>query len=238
MQRHFKESRVVMKKELVEKLVTEYLAVSSVPENQKGKVLKLVDKMSSNVDFLYDVYHSLHSGYENPIKSKNEELFFETGNEKFLLRDKATGIFLEKEDMKILVRDMIALLEEVLPLGSVVDLKKEEFEDRFNLNGLSNFRVIVSKRFQGIGDDLYYPYSVLLYPFGTIGNGRSLSITPALIENVVFKGYQDEAEEDFVYQAKKTLICDQRRKSVGFASKDELQKIQKEMEETLKNGKK
>ena len=37
-----------------------------------------------------------------------------------------------------------------------------------------------------------------------------------MIEKVIYRGYEDELEEVFLYQMKMELIINQRRKSMGF----------------------
>ena len=67
----------------------------------------------------------------------------------------------------------------------------------------------------------FYPYGAVIYPIG-LAEGKVISFTPALIERVVYTGYSDEVDEEFIFQMKQLLIIQQRRKSVGFATKQEL----------------
>ena len=78
-----------------------------------------------------------------------------------------------------------------------------------------------------------------VYPLGIAGSGNVLSFTPAMIEKVIYRGYEDELEEVFLYQMKMELIINQRRKSMGFANADERKRFFEQMQrENVKNGQK
>ena len=147
---------------------------------------------------------------------------FENEEELYILRKENKGIFLKAKEMKRLLSDMITLFEEILPLGSVVDLKKDKLSEDLDVSKVENFRIVITKRFVGAGEGCFYPYGAVLYPIGFGGTGKVISFTPALIEKVIYTGYSDEMEDAFVFQMKYKLVVEQRRKSAGFATRQEL----------------
>ena len=149
----------------------------------------------------------------------------------YILRKEGAGIFLPEEKMKRIIIDMISIFEEILPLGTVVDLRKEKLEARLDLSGVEHFRVVIVKRFVGVGRDIYYPYAGALYPLGTTGEDKMISFSSALIEKVIHRGYSDETEEQFVGLMKREIIIGHRKKPAGFCSTEELQATRREMEE-------
>ena len=50
-----------------------------------------------------------------------------------------------------------------------------------------------------------------------------ISFTPALIDRVIHTGYSDETDEEFIFQMKHHLVVEQKRKSVGFATYQDME---------------
>lgn len=216
-----------MKREQKETLWEEYLKVVDFPEQQKRKLKELGILLMERVSYLYRIYSLLES--ESSFEDEETGIIYEVEEDLHILRKGNMGIVLKKDEMKRLLADMITLFEEILPLGTVVDLKKDELAKTMDVSKVQQFRVIITKRFIGTGEGCFYPYGAVLYPLGTAGYGRTISFTPSLVENIVFTGYSDEVEEAFVFQMKKHLIVEQRRKSVGFAAKQEREEFEKMM---------
>ena len=215
-----------MKNELKEALWREYLKVLEIPELQKKNLKELGPYLLERVPFMYEIYQSFGNG-EKSIEDKKTGIVFEAEDELYILRKGKTGIFLRREQMKSFLSDMISLFEEILPIGSVVELKKEKLCEYVDTSKIEQFRVIITKRFVGVGTGCYYPYAAVVYPIGTAGEGKMISFTPVLIDNIVFTGYSDDVEEAFVFQMKYQLIIKQRKKSVGFATKQEMEEFKK-----------
>lgn len=209
-----------MKKEYQEALWNAYIETAEVPEHQKKYLKTIGNSLMQEVPFLYRIYGLI--GEQEEISECSEiGIHFEKEGESYILRQDSSGILLKEEAMKKLIVDMIGLFEEILPLGSVVDLKKEVLAEQLDLSGVDNFRVVITKRFMGTGESCYYPYGAVIYPVGTAGQGNVFSFTPALIGKTLFRGYGDWMEDEFVYQMKLELIVRKGRKSMGFASPDE-----------------
>lgn len=210
-----------MRRELKETLWNEYLKQSNIPELQKKELKQLGKLFFDDVSFLYDIYPLV--GEENVSRSSEEtKVIFENEGALYILRKEKAGIFLKENEMKRLLSDMIVLFEDILPLGSVVDLKKDKLFEDLDVSKVENFRVVITKRFIGARVGCFYPYGAGVYPFGPVGE-KMISFTPALIERVIHTGYSDEVDEAFVFQMKKQLIVEQKRKSAGFATPQELE---------------
>lgn len=204
-----------------ETLWNEYLKRSNIPELQKKKIRQLGELFFDDVTFLYDIYPLV--GKDNvSCSNKKTNVVFENEGPLYILRKEKTGIFLKAEEMKRLISDMITLFEDILPLGSVVDLKKDKLFDGIDISNIENFRVVITKRFLGVKEGCFYPYGAVVYPVGLAG-GKMISFTPALIDRVIHVGYSDEIDEAFVFKMKHLLIVEQKRKSVGFATRQELE---------------
>lgn len=214
-----------MKIQWKEYLWEEYLKIANVKETQKKNFRELGAYFFENVSFLYKAYELIISGKKNTIEDEKNGILFEKEDNLCILRKEKTGIFLDTQDMKSILADMIALFEDILPLGTVVDLQNDEMSKIVNVSKMEKFRVVITKRFLGDGEGCFFPYGAVVYPIGTAGASRVISFTPPLIEKVVFMGYKDETEEAFIFQMKYQLVIKQRRCSAGFSNKQEIEKM-------------
>ena len=93
--------------------------------NQVNSDLEL-DISENEISFLYKIYAYVLEEHEEEISERSaNNVYFEIEDNTYILRTDNGGIVLKKEAMQKLIIDMIGLFEDILPLGSVVDLKKE-----------------------------------------------------------------------------------------------------------------
>jgi len=212
-----------MKSEWKEALWESYLAEVDFVKDKAGQLKEIGKLFFEDVSFLYEIYPLIGTGRESR-EYKETGLVFETEKgDLHIFRKEGKAVCFRTEEMKTLLTDMIGMFEKILPIGSIVDLRKEILAEDMDVSEIKNFRVAVVKRFIGNGEGIYYPYGAVVYPVGTAGKGRLISFTPALIDRIVFTGYSDEVEDFFVYRMKQELIIEQRRKSAGFATKQEME---------------
>lgn len=222
-----------MKKEWKEGLWNEYLEEADYLKGKTEQLRAMGKLFFDNVSFLYDIYPLIGIGRESREDAESGVAFETEAGDLHILRKDGKAIGFKTEEMKRFLADMIGLFEEILPIGSIVDLKKDILAKNVDVSEIQKFRVAIVKRFIGNGTGCYYPYGAVVYPLGTAGEGKLISFTPALIENVVFTGYMDEVEEYFVYRMKQELIINQGRRSAGFATKQELEEFR---DSILKEG--
>lgn len=128
-----------------------------------------------------------------------------------------------------LVRDIKDLKEEILPVGSVVDLKLEEFQNFPGAKKVEKIRVNIIHRFLlNKGSDTYFTYAGVIYPIGGFGGKDCIQFTGELFENVVFRGFGDQEEEAFVYLVKRRLLLEQNRNSFEVGDSLEMLNTEKE----------
>lgn len=219
-----------MNREVIDSLWREYVSKLEVNEIQKRNLEALGAELREDLPFLYEI-NTLSGDKYKPRTSGNTDITFEYDDDLYILRRGNTGIFLPEEKMKRTIIDMISIFEEILPLGTVVDLRREKVGEQLDLSGVEHFRVVIVKRFIGVGRDIYYPYAGALYPLGTVGEDKMISFSSALIEKVIHRGYCDETEEQFVGLMKREIIIGHRKKPASFCSTEELQAARREMEE-------
>jgi len=119
------------------------------------------------------------------------------------------------------LRVMIDATEDYLPLGSVVDLKKEEFSDLIDPATIENFRVIITQRLIFFSDiPVYFNYGATVYPIGAFKGAESIYLNPDLIERVVYRGFSDDEDKAYVLAMKLKLLFDGAYVSFDFAPED------------------
>lgn len=210
-----------------EKLWDDYLAKKTQLETEQKEKLKVLGlKFRDDVGFLYEL-HTCLAKCGAAMEDERTHVKYEPLEEYHKLEWGGTKLLFREEPFKQLVADMTGIFEDILPLGSIVDLKKDYLQQQMSLGEVAHVRMVITKRFLGRETGYYYPYAAAVYPVGTGGERKNFCFTPELIEQVVFTGYHDETEEAFVYQMKQQLIVKGERKSIGFATMDECRQMEK-----------
>jgi len=193
-------------------------------------VIKWLDKYSDNQEKLHEVYYWVVRKDVEVYEDKESEVKYGCDNKKVTVSNEDFEFECEEEVFKDLVSGVVDILMELLPLGTVVDLKKEHFAEYFPVNEIDNLRFVVESRYSYVEkSNLFFPYGGIIYPIGRVIEQSVMYFTPPLIERVVYKGYVDEVEEAYEFEMKKELIVEKRKKSVGFGSDKEKFEFQTEL---------
>lgn len=179
----------------------------------------------NNNKFLYKMLEGL--------KKEKEELYDEENNVTFQKQEdtctisfKDQYIQIKQFEMKEFIESWITIMDEILPLGSVVDLKKEFFSSELTKKTEEKIRIVITYRFLSReGVNAFFPYAGVVYPTGMLGNREVLYFTPGLIEKVVQKGFEDEKELAFVYKMKREYLIEKNMISCGMATKEVVAKF-------------
>lgn len=220
------------KKEYRERLWKEYLEErGDLAPEQRAALAEIGRLFWEDVTFLYAVHKCLvnHGG---AMEDERTGIQYETADEYHILRQRDVETAFTKTVLKGLVTDMIMLFEDILPLGSVVDLKRDYLKQKLPIEGVKQVRMVITRRFLDGGQGTYFPYAAVVYPVAPGGEQHSFCFTPAVIARVVHEGYSDEVEEAFIYQMKHQLVITEKRKSRGFIEGKE----QEEMEQAAFSG--
>jgi len=110
----------------------------------------------------------------------------------------------------------------VLPLGSVVELKRDELAANMDLGGAQHFRVVVTQRLAAPpGGGAYFDYGGVLWPFGTFEGCRSVYFSKALVAGVLHEGYHGDEDDAYIAALKSDLLFREGRASYRFAPPEE-----------------
>ena len=203
----------------------EYLEANKWMNTADKAVLEQIGLLYlEKVEALYRFYQAVMEGEVQKSDEQTGLKYYRKG-EYYVLSRKENTCRLTPEQLKEYLQMMIELFEDIHPLGTVVDLKKEELKEKLPVDEPEQIRMVITHRYIGAGEHgIYFPYGATIYPIGMPGENKILNFTPALIEKVVHEGFRDEQEEAYVYLMKQELLIKKKQKSMGFASEEECRK--------------
>lgn len=138
---------------------------------------------------------------------------------------------LSVEQWKWVLSGAYELLLPILPLGSVVDLKKEILaKDIKELGQVERVRIVITQRYLAYTKQGYFTYAGVVYPVGRIKREEIIHFHGPMIQKVVHRGYEDEQETAYVSLMKQEYIVEQGMRSYMFAEEEECNKLIKYME--------
>ncbi len=176
-----------------------------------------------DVSFLMRIYEA-YVEKERFIEDEEHSVRYERDGEDYILALERRECVFSKENFRKVIVSMLDLLEDTLPLGSVVDLKKSAYKNVPEASGVEHIRMVITYRFLGKEEDShYFPYAGVVYPTGMLGRKEVLYFTRPLVEKVVREGYRDEQEDAYVYLMKKELVIEKGKNSFGYATKEEIE---------------
>jgi len=167
-------------------------------------ISKWLDKYAYNQGKLYDVYYWAVKKDMEVFEDKETEVRYSHNNKNIIVENEAFSFECKEEVFKNVISGVVDILMELLPLGTVIDLKKEHFSEYFPVDEIDNLRFVIESRYSYVDkSNLFFPYGGIIYPVGRIIEQSVMYFTPPLIERVVYKGYTDEVEEAYEIEIKK-----------------------------------
>lgn len=215
----------INRKELTTKLVSDFLIQREYLDSEMRKNLIDYSLEIYNKDLkeLYDINRRI---VENKESYEGNSISYVNQKGKYLFIVDGSIIELQLAEIKEIVRGLIDILEDTLPLGSVVKLKDEYIKKAFNNTDIKDAEFVIVNRFVFENDaKIFMPYSGIVYPVGFGGDAKAFHFTSSLIDKVIHRGYFDDKEEAYIYLVKNELIVEKNMHSFGFATDDEMQKF-------------
>lgn len=141
------------------------------------------------------------------------------------------GITLSKEQWKSLISGGVELMQRILPLGSVADLKKEKLQGVLpKLEQAEKVRVVITQRFLSYTEGGYFTYAGVVYPVGNMTGSQVIHFNSQMVQKVVHLGYEDEQDSAYVYLMKQEYVLQKGMRSYEFASPEEGKRLMEKME--------
>lgn len=191
---------------------------------EKSVLNTLIDLSNNDLDKLKKIYEyiKLKRNYKN--FELNISIEFLENIVDLKINDITSEISFD--NLNSLFVNIIDLIEPIYPLGTVVNLKTEYLNNLLDDKKISVATFVIINRFVYTDNiKTYFQYTGIPYPVGSLGFSRNLYFTSELIDEVVHLGYSDDKENAFIYMMKKELIIDKDYCSIGYASKDDRDKL-------------
>lgn len=202
-----------------------YLTIFDIP-----KIENFGARFFHNTKPLYHSYEMLLKGGEEFADARSDcpKINRNTDDKLILQSGEKKIIELSCRDMQDLLVGIIDIQEKVLPLGTVVELNKEFVARKIpQILEVDSFRIVITHRFLSYINNVYYPYAGVIYPIGMLGRAEFIHFSYGMINDVVYEGFSDESETEYVIAMKKELVIGRQMHSAGFASQDEFRYLTK-----------
>ena len=206
--------------ELTKSLLREYMKNNQVLQKEQAGFLYEIaaDSIPDNTT-LTQLYIAIRNQSE-PFSDNTGRLQYKTKDGTATLTYKNVKCSFEETMLLNTISDLIELTEHILPLGSLVQLRKELFAGAVDISRLDTIRVVITHRFVRENEETYYTYGGVVYPVANFNGKEILKFTPSLIEKTLHKGYQDEQEDAYIYLMKQELILEKNIHMAGFREQE------------------
>lgn len=189
--------------------------LNHIPAEQAECFHKIADLYSRDNTFLLQFYLAVRNELSE-LSNEKDNFIYKKQNQKCAIIFREDELLIERKILLDILGFMIELTEDVLPLGTMVELKKEYFKNVCDVTKIEKLQVVITNRFLKQDEDSYFTYGGVVYPVGNFNGMEILKFTPALIERVVQKGFQDNQDHVYLYLMKKELILEKGIKSVAL----------------------
>lgn len=209
------------KAEYTKLLLTDYFdRETRLRDQQKQFLYSITRRYKDNHQGLFELYLAIHN--------KKEEFFDKEANvactyqdKQYIFQNKGKEIIFEYRLIKDVLGKLVDLTEDILPLGTLVQLKKEFFSEICDIKKVQKIWVVITYRYLKMNDESFYTYGGIVYPVANFNKEEILKFTPALIEKVIYRGFSDVQEDAYVYLMKQELIIENGKKSAGINMEEE-----------------
>lgn len=198
----------------------------------KNTLRQIAEKCADDCTALFEMYKA-YSENESMFDDKKSGIHYKYDGDACLLICDGKECTLAKDKFRKIIISGLDILEDTLPLGTVVDLRKELYKDSPDFEKIENIRMVITYRFlRPDGENYYFPYAGVVYPTGMLGSNKVYYFTRPMIKKIVHKGFSDEQEEAYVYLMKNDLIVDNGMNTYGYATKEDLERFRKFVNKT------
>lgn len=218
-------------RELTNQLLEDWLDKLDFLNNfNKSQIFNLANIYTDeDVEFLYDVNKCIVKG-GNLATDPINEVSYNKEEDKHKLTIKGECIELTIDEIRTVISGLIDILDDILPLGTVVKLK-DSFLDTLAkgkaFDKENAFMIITNRYVFNNNVKAYFQYSATVYPIGLLPDGRTIHFTTPLIDKVIHRGYSDEKDVAYNFLMKNELIIEKNMHSMSFSTEEEREMFNK-----------
>jgi hypothetical protein len=195
--------------------------------SEEGKIFTDLKRIiGSDLSLLYQMNKMIVRG-EGQVLDNNQGINFICQNDMAMLKTNYGHIELHSEEFRRTIAALVDIYEDVYPLGSVVELRKEVFKDILPIDEIEDLYVVITYRYVPYTENSYVQYVGSLYPVGNLGAIKNdLHFNHKTVKRVLQRGYSDVKEIAYLYQVKKNLIVEENFHSTGFITSEDKRKLE------------
>lgn len=203
------------------KVIDQYKELS---DKDKAAIFEMIYSCKDNMEELNSLYARIKTK-DSSIRTNIIEHSFDNENHRLSYKNK--NVVLDEATISNLLINSMDLFEDVLPLGSVVDLKKEVVKDLVvNLESIKNVRVVITHRFLfDESEKTYINYGAVPYPAGFTDMRKTIQFTSSAIERVAKRSFEDTDEKAYMCYIKNELIIKRGMHSFRFSTEEERERL-------------
>lgn len=204
-----------------------------IQDKYKETMAKIATTYMSDTSFLFRVYQGFREN-ERFIEDEATGIRYERDGSDYILSSEGRECIFDRDSFHRIMAAYLDLLEDTLPLGTVVDLRKDIFKHVKELDEVKTLRFVITHRFLGRKEDkCYFPYAGVVYPTGMLGQNEVYHFTRPMVDRVVHMGYRDEMEDAFVYLMKNEFVAEKGKMTYGYATDDGVCEFRKKAGDTI-----
>lgn len=195
-----------------------------------------------DIDFLIKMLYSVRTQQSISNESKDIEYIYKDEKNVFKVASNNPKEF-DLQLADTLISGIISALEKILPIGTVVKLKKtymealleilrknEEYEKKYKeqieKEGINDICIIINKRFAKTEiEGVYAHYSGYIYPLSQKEKNVQFIFSNEDINEIMHKGYINEAEKEYVCLLKYQALVE--KNYLSISTKEEIIKDKK-----------
>lgn len=191
-------------------------------DKDKASWLQLSLLYRSELDELYKIYDYISSEDLEFVDNK-KIIKINRQNNNLDVNIKNNLINISIDNTKYILAGIIDILEDILPIGTIIELKPEFIKSIYNNENLNETpKFIIIRRFLSREGNLsYFPYAAVPYPIGELSDGKNIHLTSKAIDKVVYKGFSDETDLAYICVMKSEMIFKKGMHSISFSSIEE-----------------
>lgn len=170
-------------------------------------------------------YKILAENYSySPLFGSDIDFQFRHSDRQVVIIKEGVEITLSVQEFNQLCSLIDVLFTPIYPLGTVVELKEELFSEEvqsyFKSRNMGMYAVLHARRYMVTGDD-YIDYLGSLWPMGVVKEADTMSISSYMIKEVVFEGFTNNVEEDYVMNNLRQTFLNEGKQSILFQREED-----------------
>lgn len=195
--------------------------IDQVEYEQIKNIFFIFSNQSKYFQELILCYKTKQSVFEyTPLFGSKIQFHFDYLNHKVTIDKEKKSLSLTFMQFNQICSMIDVLFTPIYPLGTVVELYSELFDDEiqsyFSERNLKMYVLLYARRFE-LDDTYYVDYLGSLWPLGLNDKTEVLSISSYMIKDIVFEGFTNNIDEQYIQDNLRQSFLKQHKLSVVYS---------------------